>query len=243
MPTSVKLALGLAAALLLPAAIAPTTASAQEMRYNHSENRWEPAERAARRTSTMMRKPSKEFQRRQVRISTAEEPGTIIVDSQKRFLYYVEGGGRATRYGVGVGREGFGWAGTAKVGRKAEWPDWYPPKEMILRERVENKRTIPSFMPGGPENPLGAAALYLYQGGRDTLFRIHGTNQPWTIGQSMSSGCIRMMNQDVQHLYGRTGPGTRVVVIGANGGGRRDVYAESGVVGSGQRFLDAIFGG
>nr|WP_246191504.1 L,D-transpeptidase [Aureimonas leprariae] len=214
------------------------------MRYNYSTNRWEPAAAAQRRQmSAMMRKPAAQFQRKEVGIDTAEEPGTIIIDSQKHYLYYVEGRGRATRYGVGVGREGFGWAGTAKVGRKAEWPDWYPPKEMIVRERIENKREIPAYMPGGPQNPLGAAALYLYKDGRDTMFRIHGTNQPWTIGQSMSSGCIRMMNQDVQDLYERAGAGTKVVVIGANGDGRREVYAESGPLGSGRRILDAIFGG
>nr|WP_152045766.1 L,D-transpeptidase [Aureimonas psammosilenae] len=210
------------------------------MRYNYADNRWEPASMdPARRMSAMMRKPAKQFMRKEVRIDTAEAPGTIIVDSEKHYLYYVKGNGKATRYGVGVGREGFGWSGDAKIGRKAVWPDWYPPKEMIVRERVQNKRVIPTFMPGGPENPLGAAALYLYQGGRDTLFRIHGTNQPWTIGQSMSSGCIRMMNEDVQDLYSRVDSGTKVVVIDANGAGRNQIYAEGG----GRNFLDAIFGG
>jgi lipoprotein-anchoring transpeptidase ErfK/SrfK len=238
------IALALAAGIGLPTLAAPAAAQDEDMRYNYTTNRWEPAAVAQRRSmSAMMRKPSPEFRRKDVRIDTGEAPGTIIVDSQRHYLYFVEGRGRATRYGVGVGREGFGWSGTAKVGRKAEWPDWYPPKEMIVRERIENKREIPAYMPGGPQNPLGAAALYLYQGGRDTMFRIHGTNQPWTIGQSMSSGCIRMMNEDVADLYGRAGPGTKVVVIGADGRGRREVYAESGPLGSGRKILDAIFGG
>ncbi|GGD97584.1 L,D-transpeptidase [Aureimonas endophytica] len=235
-----RITLALVAGLAGPALLAPAAAKAEEMRYNYIENRWEPASAAQRRmSSAMMRKPAKEFMRKEVRIGTNEAPGTIIIDSERHFLYFVEGNGRATRYGVGVGREGFGWSGTAKVGRKAEWPDWYPPKEMIVRERVQNKREIPAYMPGGPDNPLGAAALYLYQNGRDTMFRIHGTNQPWTIGQSMSSGCIRMMNQDVQDLYTRAGPGTKVVVIDANGAGRNAVYAEAGPRG----ILDAIFGG
>jgi lipoprotein-anchoring transpeptidase ErfK/SrfK len=137
-----------------------------------------------------------------------EQPGTIIIDTTQNFLFVVEDGGRARRYGVGTGKPGFEWAGTHKVTRKAEWPDWRPPSEMIARERQKG-RILPAYMPGGPENPLGARALYL----GSTLYRIHGTNQPWTIGQAVSSGCIRMRNEDVVELYERTSVGTKVVVM------------------------------
>ncbi|MFK7793138.1 MAG: L,D-transpeptidase [Devosiaceae bacterium] len=146
-----------------------------------------------------------------VSYDTHHPVGTIIVDPHNKFLYLVEAGGQARRYGVGVGRQGFGWSGTASVQRRAEWPRWTPPASMIEREpHLEEWR---HGMPGGIENPLGARALYLYQGGRDTLYRIHGTNQPWTIGQSMSSGCIRMRNEDVSDLYERVRIGARVVVL------------------------------
>jgi lipoprotein-anchoring transpeptidase ErfK/SrfK len=137
-----------------------------------------------------------------------ELPGTLVVDPKNHFLYSVREGGQAVRYGVGVGREGFGWNGVASVGRKAEWPDWIPPKEMRLRQPE-----LPERMPGGPDNPLGARALYLYEGNRDTLYRIHGTFEPWTIGTDVSSGCIRMLNEEVADLYLRTPVGTRVVVL------------------------------
>ncbi|WP_062111392.1 L,D-transpeptidase [Aureimonas sp. AU40] len=136
------------------------------------------------------------------------EPGTIVIDTQARFLYLVEAGGRATRYGVGVGKPGFEWAGSHRVSRKAEWPDWTPPSEMVARERAKG-RILPARMEGGIENPLGARALYL----GSSLYRIHGTNQPWTIGQAVSSGCIRMRNEDVSDLYERVPVGTRVVVL------------------------------
>jgi lipoprotein-anchoring transpeptidase ErfK/SrfK len=138
----------------------------------------------------------------------AEKPGTIIIDTVQNFLFLVEEGGMARRYGVGTGKPGFEWAGTHTVTRKAEWPDWRPPAEMIARER-DKGHIIPAHMPGGPENPLGARALYL----GSTLYRIHGTNQPWTIGQAVSSGCIRMRNEDVVELYERVGMGTKVVVM------------------------------
>lgn len=130
--------------------------------------------------------------------------GTIIVDTNRRFLYLVLKGGKAKRYGVGVGRPGFEWAGTHKVTRKAQWPSWRPPAEMLRRAPE-----LPRFMPGGPANPLGARALYL----GSTLYRIHGSNEPWTIGRAVSSGCIRMRNQDVIDLYQRTRVGTRVIVL------------------------------
>lgn len=134
-------------------------------------------------------------------------PGTIVIDTTDRFLYLVGENGQARRYGVGVGKEGFEWSGTNKISRKAEWPDWRPPAQMIAREKKKG-RTLPAHMPGGPENPLGARALYL----GDTLYRIHGTNQPWTIGRAVSSGCIRMRNEDVIDLYERVRVGAKVVV-------------------------------
>ena len=148
-----------------------------------------------------------------------EAPGTIVVDPASHYLYFVQKGGQATRYGVGVGGEGFAWSGVANVHTKQEWPDWYPPAEMLQR-KPEIRRAMTELqsglgMPGGPENPLGARALYLWQGKKDTLYRIHGTNEPWTIGQSVSSGCIRLTNEDIVHLYDQTPVGTKVVVLTA----------------------------
>ncbi len=142
-----------------------------------------------------------------VAYSGGQAPGTIVIDTSKRFLYLVEENGQARRYGVGVGKEGFEWSGTEKISRRAEWPDWRPPEEMRQRERAKG-RELPVVMAGGPENPLGARALYL----GSTLYRIHGTNRPDTIGKAMSSGCIRMRNEDVSDLYERVGVGTKVVV-------------------------------
>ncbi|MFK7902612.1 MAG: L,D-transpeptidase [Nitratireductor sp.] len=159
------------------------------------------------------RKPHKKFERRSVLFKTNEAPGTLIIHTDKKFLYFVEGNNKATRYGVGVGKEGFGWNGVVKIKRKVEWPTWTPPAEMRIRERKEG-RELPISMKGGIDNPLGARAMYLYKGGRDTLYRIHGTNQPWSIGLNLSSGCIRMMNKDVEHLYKRVNIGTKVVVVG-----------------------------
>ncbi|MEM6461144.1 MAG: L,D-transpeptidase [Pseudomonadota bacterium] len=139
---------------------------------------------------------------------TKHKPGTIIIDTPNRFLYLVMENGKARRYGVGVGKPGFEWAGTHRITRKAVWPDWRPPAQMIAREKKKG-RILPTFMPGGPENPMGARALYL----GSTLYRIHGTNQPWTIGGAVSSGCIRMRNQDVVELYERVGNGAKVIVI------------------------------
>ena len=144
----------------------------------------------------------------QVDYDGQHKPGTIVIDSEKKFLYLVEADGKARRYGVGVGKEGFGWSGTHKISRKAEWPDWRPPAQMIERERKKG-RILPVHMKGGPENPLGARALYL----GSTLYRIHGTNAPWTIGTRASSGCIRMRNEDVVDLFERVKVGTRVVVM------------------------------
>lgn len=143
----------------------------------------------------------------QVAYDGQEKPGTIIIDTTENFLYLVQDSGQARRYGVGTGKPGFEWSGTHKVTAKRQWPDWRPPSEMVARERAKG-RVLPAMMEGGPENPLGARALYL----GSTLYRIHGTNQPWTIGGAVSSGCIRMRNEDVMDLYDRIPVGTRVVV-------------------------------
>jgi lipoprotein-anchoring transpeptidase ErfK/SrfK len=144
------------------------------------------------------------FLRQLVSYSGGEAPGTVIVDTSNKFLYLVEDGGKALRYGIGVGRPGFLWSGVKSVTAKREWPDWRPPTEMIAR-----RPDLPRFMPGGVDNPLGARALYL----GSTLYRIHGSNEPWTIGTNVSSGCIRMRNDDVTDLYERVKVGTKVVVI------------------------------
>ncbi|MFC5385316.1 L,D-transpeptidase [Aquamicrobium segne] len=154
-----------------------------------------------------------ELRRTEVAYSSSQPAGTIVVNTPERRLYYVLGNGRAVRYGIGVGREGLALQGNATIGRKAEWPSWTPTPNMMRRDPRNLKYA--GGVPGGPSNPLGARALYLYRGGRDTMFRIHGTNQPKTIGGAVSSGCVRMMNHDVIDLYQRVQPGTKVVVIQA----------------------------
>jgi lipoprotein-anchoring transpeptidase ErfK/SrfK len=139
-----------------------------------------------------------------VNFDTVEAPGTIIIDTGNTYLYYVLGGGRAIRYGVGVGRQGFTWSGRETISRKAEWPDWYPPAEMVARQPY-----LPRFMAGGPGNPLGARAMYL----GSSEYRIHGTNDPTTIGKFVSSGCIRLTNEDVTDLFNRVAVGAKVVVL------------------------------
>ena len=145
-----------------------------------------------------------ELRRTSVFYRADHPPGTIIVNTNDRFLYLVMGNNVALRYGIGVGRPGFTWSGVHPVSAKKEWPDWVPPKEMLERQPY-----LPHFMPGGPNNPLGARAMYL----GSTLYRIHGSNEPWTIGQNVSSGCIRMRNSDVMDLYSRVKVGTKVVVM------------------------------
>ena len=145
-----------------------------------------------------------QFRRQTVNFTTNEPAGTIIIDTPNTYLYLVLGNGQAMRYGIGVGREGFTWSGNERISRMKEWPDWYPPKEMIQRQPY-----LPRFMAGGETNPLGARAMYL----GNTEYRIHGTNQPSTIGSFVSSGCIRLTNEDVEDLYGRVSVGTRVVVL------------------------------
>jgi lipoprotein-anchoring transpeptidase ErfK/SrfK len=161
--------------------------------------------------------PASRFKRQVVEYRTNEAAGTVIIDTPHTYLYYVLGNGRAIRYGIGVGREGFTWSGTQTISRKAEWPDWTPPQEMIHRQPY-----LPRFMAGGPENPLGARAMYL----GNTEYRIHGTNAPSTIGGRVSSGCIRLTNEDVTDLYSRVNVGTKVIVLpidyrsAGNGGNR-----------------------
>jgi lipoprotein-anchoring transpeptidase ErfK/SrfK len=153
------------------------------------------------------------LRRQVVDYPTREAAGTIVIDTPHTYLYYVLGNGRAVRYGIGVGREGFTWSGVQSVARKAEWPDWNPPAEMIARQPY-----LPRFMAGGPSNPLGARAMYL----GNTIYRIHGTNAPSTIGKRVSSGCIRLVNEDVMDLYSRVNVGTKVVVLPMSGGRASD---------------------
>ena len=148
------------------------------------------------------------WRRQLVKYRHNEPPGSIVVDSRDKFLYVTFENNTALRYGVGVGREGFAWAGRAQIGRKARWPGWTPPPEMKQR-----RPDLPDHMVGGADNPLGARAMYLYRDGRDLIYRIHGTNEPWSIGSNSSSGCIRMLNEDVIDLYRRAPVGTRVLVL------------------------------
>jgi lipoprotein-anchoring transpeptidase ErfK/SrfK len=152
-----------------------------------------------------------QFQRQIVDYRTHEAPGTIVIDTPNTYLYLVMPGGKAMRYGIGVGREGFTWAGTQTITRKQEWPDWTPPEEMLQRQPY-----LPRFMAGGEGNPMGARAMYL----GSTVYRIHGTNAPTTIGQRVSSGCIRLTNDDVEDLYSRVKVGTKVVVLPISGSRR-----------------------
>ena len=162
------------------------------------------AQTAALTPEEVQAAPADEYRRQEVDYSGREAPGTIVIDTPQKFLFLVEPGGRAIRYGVGVGRPGFEWSGVKSISRKAEWPDWTPPPQMMLR-----RPDLPARMDGGPDNPLGARALYL----GSSLYRIHGTNEPETIGRGVSSGCIRMMNEDVIDLYDRVRVGTKVIVI------------------------------
>ena len=148
--------------------------------------------------------PEPQFERQEVDYTGREAPGTIVVDTPDRFLFLIEPGGRALRYGIGVGRPGFEWSGVKRISRKSEWPDWTPPPQMLLR-----RPDLPRHMAGGPDNPLGARALYL----GSSLYRIHGTNEPSTIGHNVSSGCIRMMNEDVIDLYNRVPVGAKVIIL------------------------------
>ena len=164
----------------------------------------EPRDRQMAMTADPHLNVDPKYQKQVVDYRGSEAPGTIIIDTPNRFLFLVQGNGKAMRYGIGVGKPGFTWAGEKKITAKKEWPDWTPPPEMLNR-----RPDLPHFMAGGPENPLGARAMYL----GSTLYRIHGSNEPWTIGQAVSSGCIRMRNEDVIDLYERVKVGTKVMVI------------------------------
>ena len=224
-----KFATALAAAGLLVSSVS-TSVSAQPIAPAHDAA---PVVRVAVQPKSV--KP--QFKRQRVHLVTNEAPGTIIIDTNHKFLYLVETKDRATRYGIGVGREGFGWSGVVKIGRKAEWPGWTPPAEMRVREAAKG-HILPTFQEGGEDNPLGARAMYLYKGGNDTSFRIHGTNQPWSIGLNMSSGCIRMMNKDVIDLYDRAPVGTKVIVVGPGNKQGEISFEDRGI-----DVLRTIFGG
>jgi len=176
--------------------------------------------------------PDPIYRKAEVDYVTTERPGTIVVDPEKHFLYLVQPNARALRYGVGVGAEGYGWSGNATVRHKREWPDWYPTKEYLSTHPkiTAALHQLPSGqgMKGGPENPMGARAMYLWQGNKDTLYRIHGTNEPWTIGHGVSAGCIRMTNGDVADLYAHVAVGAKVVVLPS----RRHSPEVSNVLGS-----------
>lgn len=180
--------------------------------YDSKTRKWikyDPA--IARKMFARNKQPPEAFRMQVVKFRTAEKPGTIIIDGNQHFLYLVQPGHQAIRYGIGVGREGFGWAGIVRVGRTAEWPTWTPPAEMVARD--PNAAKWAGGQPGGPDNPLGARALYLYEGDQDTIYRIHGTPEPWTIGLDVSSGCIRMNNDDIVDLHSRIEVGAKVIVL------------------------------
>ncbi|MBY4629044.1 L,D-transpeptidase [Rhizobium croatiense] len=227
----IKLMPGLAAAGLVLSLMSTSAFAAPA----GSDNTQRPAQVV--RVAQMPKYVKPQFKRKKVRLVTTEAAGTVIIDTNNKYLYLVEGNNRATRYGIGVGRDGFGWSGIVKIGRKAEWPAWTPPAEMRRREAAKG-HIIPAYQEGGEDNPLGARAMYLYQGGRDTIFRIHGTNQPWTIGLNMSSGCIRMMNADVMHLYDRAAVGTKVIVIGPGNKQGKVAFEDRGI-----DVLRTMFGG
>jgi lipoprotein-anchoring transpeptidase ErfK/SrfK len=220
---------GLACAAISPLA-GPASA---EMVYNAMERKWEDVDLQSRQYQR--KNPPARFRRQSVFIATNEAPGTIIIDSDKKFLYYVASPNRAIRYGIGVGREGFGWGGVVKIGRKEEWPTWTPPAEMRAREKA-NGHILPASMKGGLDNPLGARAMYLFKGNADTMYRIHGTNQPWSIGLNLSSGCFRMLNKDVEDLYARANIGSKVIVVGPGESAARHLNTLSNP-------LATIFGG
>jgi lipoprotein-anchoring transpeptidase ErfK/SrfK len=183
-------ALAALAVLVLPAAAGAETVIGS-VRYNFGAQEW---------------KLDPKYVKQEIDYPTDEAPGTIIINTRRKYLYLILGDNRALRYGIGVGRDGFKWYGEEKISRKAEWPSWHPPAEMVERDELAAKWA--NGMPGGPDNPLGARALYL----GNTLYRIHGTTQPWTIGTAVSSGCIRLQNEDVIDLYERVAVGAKVIV-------------------------------
>ena len=191
----IKTALAIAMSILLAASVvAPASAA---LWYNPDTNQFE--ERSASATN----RGGSPIKKQIVDYETNQKPGTIIIETGERRLYLVLEGGKAMKYGIGVGRDGFTWSGTHRITRKAEWPGWTPPPAM--RKRVPD---LPAYMPGGPNNPLGARALYI----GSTLYRVHGTSEPWSIGQAVSSGCIRLTNEDVTDLYDRVQVGAKIIV-------------------------------
>src|SRR5436190_10198092 len=197
-------ALVFVSALLLAPSVFLSAASAQVLGYASTQPNAFPADEVMAEPEGVV---PERLRRAVVAFNTTEAAGTIVIDTGNTALYYVLGQGRAIRYGVGVGREGFTWSGVQTISRKAEWPDWHPPAEMVARQPY-----LPRFMAGGPGNPLGARAMYL----GSSQYRIHGTNDPSTIGKFVSSGCIRLTNEDVIDLFGRVDIGTRVVVLPKN---------------------------
>ena len=215
------LAIGLVSLTTAPSKADPLALASSGYRTSSAIDPYVRDDRREDRGNDLMAAAQGSLRRQTVSYPTNEEPGTIIIDTPNTYLYLVLGNGRALRYGIGVGREGFTWSGTQHVARMTEWPDWRPPPEMIARQPY-----LPRFMAGGPGNPMGARALYL----GDTVYRIHGTNDPSTIGKRVSSGCIRLANADIIDLYGRTKSGAKVIVLPtrgartASGSSSRQVY-------------------
>jgi lipoprotein-anchoring transpeptidase ErfK/SrfK len=202
---------GSACAVAAASMAAPATANIQTLVYDELAQRWVAYDEARAQRQYEREGLPEVFRKQVVDFRTAEAPGTIIVDGDKHFLYLVLPDFKALRYGIAVGKEGFGWAGIVRVGRKVEWPTWTPPPEMIARAPHVAKWA--NGMPGGPDNPLGARAIYLLEGGLDTLYRIHGTINPWGIGLNLSSGCIQLRNEDVTDLYERVAIDAKVIVL------------------------------
>ena len=206
---------GLVAALSLTGSIAPAFAASADTGTMINDAYGKMVDHGNQLPAIPIDRLDKRFHRQIVSFQTDERPGTVVVNTRERFLYYVMPGGKAIRYGIGVGKQGFAWSGTAYVAWKQEWPNWHPPKEMAAR-KPEVAKYVEDGMDGGIRNPLGARAMYLYnEKGQDTLFRLHGTPEWASIGTAASSGCIRLINQDVIDLYSRVRPGraTKVVVI------------------------------
>jgi lipoprotein-anchoring transpeptidase ErfK/SrfK len=205
MLSRIAFALGLAFSIGAASLSTPAFANRYEpgMVYNHSTGQWEKP-----RARSQYRSDKSPIARKSIKFTENVAAGTIIIDTSDRRLYHVKEKGKAMVYGIGVGREGFTWTGRKTITRKAEWPGWTPPAVMRARVLREEGRKLPAYMEGGPNNPLGARALYL----GSSIYRIHGTNQPWTIGQAVSSGCFRMANDDVTHLYEQVAVGTKVII-------------------------------
>jgi lipoprotein-anchoring transpeptidase ErfK/SrfK len=208
-----SVAFGMCVAVVMAAIGATLAFAAQTQIFDPQTRKWvDYDKKKARKYYAAHKEVPEAFKRQVVKFRTAEKPGTIIIDGNQHFLYLVQSGGTAMRYGIGVGREGFGWAGIVRVGRiSEEWPTWTPPAEMVARD--PNAAKWASGQPGGPDNPLGARAFYLYEGDQDTIYRIHGTPEPWSIGLDVSSGCIRMNNDDIVDLYSRAKVGAKVIVL------------------------------